>query len=162
MSEIISLRCYDAILSIVAGAYNDIVYIDEVLVNQRRYTNAATYTKPTNDKINLSSVIKYMINSFKLHRELKPIIRKHFECTLRFLEQIDSPEKELKEAIYMSQLQSSSSFINQCRLVAFCIKNRNKLFYTVGNRGITSILRAIYFPISSSIYFRAHSKHYRK
>ena len=161
-SDIISARCYDAILSIVAGAFNDIVYINQVLVNQRRYITAATYTIPTDDKITLGSVIKYIFNSLKLYRELKPIIKERFKCTLRFLERIDSPEKELQDAIYMSKLQSSSSFMDLCRLSVFCIRNRDKIFYIAGNRGIIAVLRAIYFPISSSIYFRAYSKHYQK
>lgn len=164
LSDMMSVRCYDAILSMVAAAFNDIVYINQVLVNQRRYLDAATYTAPINNKIRLRTIVKDIFYPLKLYRELRtlPAVKERFEHIARFLERIDSSEKELQNAIYMSKLQSSYSFMDMCRLSIFCVKNRDKLFYTVRNRGIVSFLRAVYFPISCYVYLRAYSKTYRK
>ena len=161
LSDFTAYRCYDIILSITAAAFDDIVYINTTMVHQRRYKQAATYTPPSNNRKSLSNIIRQGWLSIQLYRELIPVIRERFKHTLLFLEQIHSSSQNLKDAIRMCRLQSSTSFRDTLKLSLFCLKHKSKLFYSNEGKGLLLSLRALYFPISSAIYFRMFSRKHK-
>ena len=154
ISRFTAIRCYDSILLIVAGAYDNIEYIDKNLVNQRRYVEAATYTVPLDNQKSISNMIKTIHRTWIYNKQLKPIIKERLTITLDFLKHIDSKEMILKDAIQMIELYISSSFIDFFRLEWFCIKHYKQLFHSSDVNGIMGRLRAMYFPISLSDYYR--------
>ena len=161
LSDFIVYRCYDIILSMTAAAFNDIVYINKTLVHQRRHGHAATYTPPSDNRKTLSNFIRQGWLSFQLYRELKPVMRERFKHTLQFLRAIPSSSQDLQDAIHMCRLQSSASPADMLRLSFFCLKHKNKLFYSKEGKGLITSLRAIYFPISAAVYFRMFSRKYK-
>lgn len=158
ISQISAIRCYDAILTMVAASYDSIVYIDQTLVYQRKHVDAATYCQPTNNRFTLANIARNLIDTVSYYRELKPEIRNRAAVTYRFLSQIKSGEPILKHALYMLNAQMRSSFPWQMKLSFFCYKHQDKLFHTSTRKNVINSLRALYFPISCSIYFRYLSK----
>ncbi len=147
-------RYYDVILSMVAEAYCSITYINKVLVHHRMHITSATYTPPTDNTMNYKNILKNIIQTWKYNKLLKPKIRIRLTNTLAFLEQIKSDTTELENAKKIIHLYTSKSFINFIQLQWFCIRHYKDLFYTTVKFNLLSILRAAYFPISCSEYFR--------
>lgn len=147
--RLFSYRCYDAILSMVAAAFDSVVYINQTLVHQRRYAQAATYTRPADYHI-----VPYIKRTFRLYCQLKPEIKKRLQSAQEFLLSLDASTPVAQDALYMIHLYNSKSFIDFVRLQYFCIKHRDSLFHTSLPKGIMSILRASYFPVSCSDYYR--------
>lgn len=152
-TDISPLRFYDAILGMVAAAYDDIIYIEKTLVHHRRHISSVTLTKPTDNTMTLKNIYKNVIRTWKFHKKLKPKISKRLHVTHSFLNQIDSKEPILKDAKRMIELYTSKSLLDFLRLVIFCIQHYDCLFYTKVNK-FAGIPRAIYFPISLSEYYR--------
>lgn len=147
-------RYYDVILSMVAEAYCSITYIDKVLVHHRMHITSATYTPPTDNTMNFKNILKNIIQTWKHYRLLKSKIRIRLLNTLTFLEQIKSNTTELENAKKILRLYISKSTIDFMQLQWFCIKHYKNLFYTSVKFSPISIMRAAYFPISCSMYFR--------
>lgn len=146
-------RFYDAILGMTAASFNSIVYLEEELVKNRRHINAASYQEPTDNKMNIKNIWHNVIRTWRFHRELKPEISRRLIATHRFLQAIDSKEQVRKDALRMIELYTGKSFIDWLSLEIFCIKHYNQLFYSKVSR-IVGRLRAMYFPISLSEYYR--------
>lgn len=161
VSGITGVRCYDVILSMTAAAFNSIVYVDEVLVHHRRYMDAATYTRPTDNRMNIPNIWRHLSYTFRLHKELNPEIKRRLSVMREFLAQIDSGEPVLPDALRMIDLYVGASFFSNFKLSLFFVKHQDKVFYTA-TRSIRSALRAVYFPVSCSEYYRHLSKDYRK
>ena len=155
IDEITTVGMYDSLLSMLAMAHNSVVFIDRTIVRQRRYSSAATYNVPTDNQMTILNIIKNIKQTWKYNKRLKPEIRRRLSITLNFLENINSQEKILKEAIRMLQLYISPSSIDFNRLIWFCICHKEQLFYPrYPKKGLISVLRAAYFPISLSEYYR--------
>lgn len=154
MSRITTIRCYDAILTMVAASYNSIVYIDKTLVNQRKHIDAATYCKPTDNRFTLKNILGTTFSAFSYYQKLKPEIKKRAAITYQFLSQIDSEEAVLKDALYMMNAQAQNSTLWSMKLSTFCYKHQEHLFHTPTKKSLLNSLRALYFPIFCSIYFR--------
>lgn len=153
-SDIATIRYYDSILIMVAEAYNSIHIMNKNLVKQRRHFNAATYSAPINNKKSISNIWKSIIRTWKYNKLLKPEIKRRCKITLDFLKQIKSDEKILKDAILMLQLYISDSIIDFIYLEYFCFKHYENLFYATNINSFTGRIRALYFPISLSDYYR--------
>ncbi len=153
-----SCRMYDAIFTIVAAAYDGITFIPETLVHQRRHTEAATFTAPTDNRITPGNILRTAASSVRLARELYPLIRERMRMTLEFLKKIDSESPTLKDAVRMLQLQTSRRAIDFLRLQVFCAGHCEKLFHAQEKKSLTLAARGAFFPISCSIYFRQYSK----
>lgn len=152
-SSITPYRFYDAILGMTAASFNSIVYIDEELVKHRRHIDAASYYKPTDNKMSIRNICQNIIRTWKFHQLLKPEISKRLTATHTFLSKIESKEQVLKDALQMIELYNSKSFFGWLSLEMFCIKHYNQLFYSKVSR-IMGMLRAMYFPVSLSEYYR--------
>lgn len=154
ISNITSIRYYDAILIIVAGAFNSINYINKNLVQQRRHITAATYSIPINNKRSIINIYKSIILTWNYNKLLKLEIKRRLKVTLDFLEQINSQEQVLKDAIKMLQFYLSSSIFDSIHLYWFCFRHYKSLFYTKETNILIGKIRALYFPISLSEYYR--------
>lgn len=155
-------RYYDVILCMVAAAYESIAFTDRVLVNHRRFINAASYAIPTDNKFTMQNIFHSVFRTYHYYRELKPEMDKRLIAAQRFLFQIDSKEPILQDAIRMIHLQVNRSLPNTIRLILFCIRHSEKLFYAPVKKNFLSLLRAIYFPVSCSEYYRYLSKSFDK
>ena len=157
-----SYRFYDVMLSMVAAAHDSIVFVNHVLVNHRRYINAASYTTPTDNQFTLQNIFHNIRRTFRYYQELKPEMNKRLIAAQCFLSQINSKQPILQDALQMIQLQVNSSLINNLRLILFYIRHREKLFYAPVEKNYLTLLRAVYFPISCSEYYRYLSKSFEK
>ena len=149
-----AIKCYDSILIITASAYNSITYINRSLVRFRRHINAATYTPPINDKKTIKNIIKSIHRTYNYNKLLRPTIKERLIITSEFLRQIDSKERILEDSIEMIKLYTSTSFLDFLKLELFCVKHYKQLFFTSNINGFIGRLRALYFPISLSDYYR--------
>ncbi|KAA6347431.1 putative glycosyltransferase EpsE [termite gut metagenome] len=162
ISEISSIRLYDVIIVMVAMAYNRVVFINKVLVHQRRYPEAASYYFPTNNQLTINNAVKKIFTTIAYYKELKPEMQRRFGITLRFLKQISPKTPIIEEAIKMAELQCSSSITSFLKLSFLCIKIKDKIFHAKETRRLLSFLRAIYFPVSCSEYYRYLSKKHNR
>ena len=153
---------YDKTLQMVAAAYEKVQFCDAVLVHQRRHVSAATYGPAENYKRNLSNIINSVKRTYRLYKELKPFMREYFKNTYQFISAIQANTESKKNAEKMALLQSQHGIVAYIKLTLLCIKLQNRIFYSVENNKLFSTLRAIYFPISCSDYFRYKSKFYSK
>ena len=153
VSSITPYRFYDAILGMTAASFNSIVYLEEELVKHRRHIDAASYHKPTDNRMSVRNICRNIIRTWKFHKTLKPEISRRLKVTHCFLQAIDSKEQVREDALRMIELYTGKSFFDWLSLEIFCIKHYNQLFYSKVNL-ITGILRAIYFPVSLSEYYR--------
>ena len=151
---------YDHLIQMVAAAYEKTQFCNAVLVNNRRHIHAATYTRPENYHWNIANVTSSIRRTLNLYFELKPAMRKYFLLVYEFLSQIDSNNSELKSAILIAKYQSGKTFWDYIRLTILCTKNYNRIFYCK-QLWWKGVLRALYFPISCSDYFRFLSKRYQ-
>ena len=150
-----SVEMYDSILSIIALSCDSVVYINKTIVKQRRYLAAATYNVPIDNKMSISNIIKSVRRTWISNKKLKSEIKRRLSLKLAFLEEIDSQQRIKYEVIRMLQFYISSSPLDFIRLVCFCIVHRESLFYSKDvKNGLISVLRAAYFPISLSDYYR--------
>ncbi|KAA6321495.1 putative glycosyltransferase EpsE [termite gut metagenome] len=162
LSEISSIRLYDVIIVMVAMAHNSVVFINKVLVHQRRYLEAVSYYFPKNNQLTLYNVVKKIVTTMAYYKELKPEMQRRFGITLRFLKQLSPKTPIIEEAIKMAELQCSSSILSFFKLVFFCVKTKDKIFHAKETSRLLSYLRAIYFPVSCSEYYRYISKKHNR
>lgn len=160
LDQISPLRYYDVILSIVAAAHQSIVYLPQPLVHHRRHTDAASFARPTDNRLTIGNIARNAFHTLCLYRELRPEMRRRLKVHLAFLEAIrndshSSTQSVVAEAIQMLRLQTDGGIWNFMRLQAFCMKHCRQLFYAQQPRATFLLrLRGAYFPIACSEYFR--------
>jgi len=145
---------YDQAIAIVAAAYNSIIYIPKVLVNHRRLIHSATYTEPINYEKTLPNIFRFAGRTFLQYYRLRPEIRTYFMQMYCFLDKINVPQVTKKNAMALAHYQSQNTLSAYIKLTILCVRLRNRIFYAKEKNAVLSILRAVYFPISSSEYFR--------
>ena len=153
------VRMYDLILAQVAAAYDSIAMVDEPLVMHRRFAGAATYTAPTDRRRTVANVLGYLTRTLRLHHRLRPQIARRMQATHTFLLSIASPEPARADALRLTELQSRTGLrytLALPRLMTFCARHAAHLFHArvQGRPSLLLRLRALYFPISCSEYFR--------
>ena len=156
---------YDHAIIIVAASNNMISFVDKVIVNHREHRTSATYTAPVmkrgaNNK-SIFNIVKSVIRTLKFYFELRNTIKVHFLDIVNLLNYL--PDWESKAmALKIAKCQSEKGIISYLKLTYYCIKSRRYLFYTEEKDGMLTFLRAVYFPVSCSDYFRYLSKSYHK
>jgi len=149
---------YDHLLSIIAGVYDKISFLEKVLVHQRRHLHAATYNVPVDIQRNMKNYGRYFVRTLSNYMELRNEIGLYFSRMYRLLESFPEPNSVKAEAQKMALYQSQKGFIACIKLLGLCLKLRKKIFYAEEKNEFVSIVRALYFPISCSDYFRYLSK----
>lgn len=145
---------YDLQTQALAASAEKVAYVPRVVVNQRRHLAAATYSKPVNRQHSLSNIWHSARESFRIYRQLRPVVRNRFSMWLDFLGQLPWDTESLRLAREMARLQVSQSFIDRLRLVVFCIRYRHFLFHVAESHPLLSILRGAFFPISCTSYYK--------
>lgn len=157
VEAIATVRMYDVILAMVAAAYDSLASVDDILVHHRYFPDTATNTASTIRSRSLGNIARNLLHALRLHHELRPQIAHYMAITHNFLCSIPSPEPALARALHLTELQSRTGLryvLAFPRLQAFCIRHCNRLFHARTAWSLILSLRAAYFPISCSKYFR--------
>lgn len=145
---------YDVILGQTAAALDRIILVDKIVVKQRRYVEAASYSDYDKKRIrstnNALSIVWYGIRHY---RQIKPLIRKHFEVRGGFIECIHSDAPIYKDAVKLMRYESYNGLCNFIRLTGMYIKYRHVLFYTYEKDPI-AFIRAILHPFMQIYNYR--------
>jgi len=152
--ENIHFLLYDQLLSITAAAYDKISLSEKVLVHLRRHRNAATYIVPTDTKRNIKNFYHFFIRTLTNYIKLRDEICAYFSDMHRLLESFPEQNSVKANAQKLALFQSQKGIIAFIKLAVLCVKLRKRIFYTEEKNKFISVLRAIYFPISCSDYFR--------
>ncbi len=152
--RVVKNRCYDIVLSVLAAAYDSIVFLDKVLVHQRRYVTANTYTS-TEDCLptpnNAWHMLSWAIKKYMRIKELsKPVYRDWEE----FLSCLNTNHEICREGIRMMHFQQSTRVVDTFRLVWLCLCHREEILHTRGHMPYNA-LRAVLFPLTSCYYQRS-------
>ena len=146
-------RCYDIVFSVVAAAFDSIVWLDRVLVEQRRHALANTYTS-TEDSLPTAHNAVHMLGWCMRHyKEVKQSSYPYYHVWEELLKAIDAPTAVCKQGIKMMQLQSSSRLLDFFRLAWFCLQHREEICHTRGKWPVNAV-RALLFPLTSCYYWR--------
>jgi glycosyltransferase involved in cell wall biosynthesis len=148
---------YDHVILMIAVSNDKMSFLNRILVKHREHANSATYSIPVmkrggNNK-NFPNTIKSLFRTFKQYIRLRDAIHTHFLEVYALLKEL--PDRKANEtALKIAYCQSKKGFLSYLKLTYYCLKSRKYLFYTIEQDGIFTCLRAIYFPISCSDYFR--------
>jgi glycosyltransferase involved in cell wall biosynthesis len=156
---------YDHLISIIAASYQKIIFIDKPLVNHRMYHASATFTVPIMNPTgkgnrNLPNIMRSFFRTFRIYIEIRPQIRQWFMMINQILQSLPAENAEIKDALKVVKYQSQRGIISYIKLTFMYLKLRKKIFHVEEKNTILSILRAGYFPISCSDYFRYMAKAY--
>ncbi len=153
---------YDMQLQIAAASMKSIAYVKKLLVNQRRYITATTYSRPVNRELTLKNICSKVKETMRYYREIKPLMQQRF-CTVEdFLKQLPVKSKLLDEALLMAHLQTQNTWKSYWKLTFLCVKKRDYLFHVKDSNRIRAMLRAFYFPVFCSYYYRYMSKNFKR
>ena len=152
---------YDHLMTITAAALGKLSFCNKILVNHREHSSSATFTLPVMKRgkstKNIKNIISSLLRTFILYLKLHSKIRSYFIdmcCLLNEFPNQDCNVYAKKIAYYNSQ-KGLFSYLN---IIYLCVKRRTRLFYVEEPDNFLTFLRALYFPISSSDYFRYMSK----
>lgn len=145
---------YDWQLQMIAAANNDIVFVDKVLVNFRRHTNAATASKPTSSTFGLKKELKTMWMLVSNRKVLKDYMVERFTVIEELLSKLPFDTEERSLGLEMANYQKKRGLLNLTAFALFCVKHRKYLFHAEEKRQLIAVLRALYYPIYCGYYYR--------
>jgi glycosyltransferase involved in cell wall biosynthesis len=148
------LTLHDHILTIIAASYDKIYYSEQKLVSNRRYLHAAVYNVPLDDRRCVSNYLKIIFRTFLNYCEIRREMRNYFLYIYQLLKFLPEKNSVKADAQKMAYLHSQKGFVSYLQLARLCVKHRRKIFYVEEKNAFLSILRAVYYPISCSDYFR--------
>jgi len=147
-------RCYDIVLSVAAAAYGSIQWIDEVLVHQRRYASANTYTSVEDSLPTAHNGIRMLRWCLRHYADVKRRSAGTYRDWEEFLTLLGADNPVARDGIRMMQLQQSSRLTDVLKLTLFCARHREEILHTKG-RFPQNLIRAVLFPLTSCYYQRA-------
>lgn len=146
---------YDVFLALAASANDSIVLVDEILVHQRRYDGAATYSLVDKHRVpSVGNALYTLLWSLGNYRKIKPYIHDYFQRRYRLLRGIKARGEVYEDVTTMAALEGRSGFANLLHLCLYHIKYRHNLFYTKGH-GVVNALRSVLYCVMH-IYFYRH------
>ncbi len=151
-------RTYDVVLATAAAAYDGVVYVDKKIVNQRRHADAATYTKPMDNRYTIGNMVRTVWQSFRLYAELKPELMRRAQLNLNFLSAIKGGCPDLPKTKRMLKAQAKGTLWSTLWLSLFCLHHQSELFWVRERRCLRNNLRALLFPVYCTEYIRYMSK----
>lgn len=158
LDDWIDFVLYDHFLQIVASSLDSLAYCPVVLVRQRRHITSATYDKPLNYKKNFRNLLESVGRTIRNYKDLRPQMRSYFSQIYCLLDEVDTSSEGKRNAMCLAKYHSARSFGDYLKLSFLCVRLRDKIFHTKEKNKIISIMRALYFPISCSDYFRYMKK----
>ena len=145
------IRMYDFILATTAAAHDSIVFVDEVLVKQRRYVSAATYTSYSDSLPTVTNALKIAAWSITHYRAMKTATAERHTALRNYLQRLTPQTKVRDEGIKLLGLMLSHRFVDFVRLTGMCLSHRAEIFHT-GGKDPSNVLRALLFPFTSLYY----------
>lgn len=146
---------YDVFLSMAAATNDSIVLVDEVLVHQRRYTSAVTFSSADKHRSpSLGNGLYTLLWSLRHFGEIRPYLHDYFQRRYRLLRAINGQGETYEDVTTMAALEGRNGLVNLLHLCLYHIKYRHTLFYTVG-RGPVNCLRSILYCVMQ-VYFYRH------
>lgn len=146
---------YDVFLSMAAATNDSIVLVDEVLVHQRRYTGAVTFSNADKHRSpSLGNGLYTLLWSLRHFGEIRPYLHDYFQRRYRLLRAINGQGETYEDVTTMAALEGRNGLVNLLHLCLYHIKYRHTLFYTVG-RGPVNCLRSILYCVMQ-VYFYRH------
>ena len=140
---------YDMIFSVAAAACEGIVWLDDVLVRQRRYQRATTFDARNVQRQSQWGVLRWCLAHYSEVKARALPYYNMWEELLRLLP-VDTPSR--RDAIRMMQLQQGRGVVNMVRFQWFCLKHRFELFHTRGKDPV-NLIRALLYPLMA-VYYR--------
>lgn len=145
---------YDVIMGQTAAALDSITLLDKIVVRQRRYVGAASYSAYDKKRIrsanNALSIVWYGICNY---RKIKPLMAKHFAVRGGFIKSIPSDKRIYKDAVKLMELESQTGFSSLLGVMRMYVKYRHILFYTY-EKGPIAFIRAILHPFMQIYNYR--------
>jgi glycosyltransferase involved in cell wall biosynthesis len=156
---------YDHIISLVAGSYGKITFVNTVLVNYRVHADSESYTVPVMSRSGkgnrgLPNIIKSVFRTFSVYLEIRGKMRDWFKMILQILQSLPAEGAVNRDARKIALYRSRRGFVNGLKLTCLYVKLRRRIFHVEEKDGMLTVLRAVYFPVSSSDYFRYMSASY--
>lgn len=153
-SPIYTHTWYDVILGQTAAAQDRIILIDKVVVKQRRYIGAASYSaydkKRTRSANNVPFIVWFGIRNY---RKIKPLMCKHFSVRGGFIKSIQADNDIYRDAVKLMDLECKTGWIALLGLIKMYMKYRHILFYTYEKDPI-AFIRAILHPFMQVYNYR--------
>ena len=153
---------YDAALQIAARAAGRMAFVPEVLVLQRRHVDSATYTPPVNRSKSPLNLWRTVCGDLRLYRLTRPAWQARMNLMRDLLDYVRQspgnlvrPCEELTSAREYVRLQLEGNFVQR---TLFCLRHHRHLLHTVEPNVLYSILRGLFFPVSSASYVRIKSE----
>ncbi len=142
---------YDSILSVIANAYSQIVYINLPLTWHRRLEYSVTLGEKRKDisKRTWTNALRLVLRNMDLkrRREITPLIHKRLHAIALLLDCFsDAPctkgVRKLIDAYFCRKWYGGVLFLREL------VKNRNKIFYAPEKNQFIATLRALLMPIT--------------
>lgn len=148
---------YDWQLQFIASLAQSLVFTDEVLVNFRRHSLAATATKPVSNKGGEArNTFFFLLKNYTALHDFAAVRFSHVIRLIQELQQKDprfkTPSAEL--TLQMARLYVGKGWWNYLKLTVFCLRHHEHLFHAPEPKKWKSVLRAAYFPLYSLNYYR--------
>ena len=145
---------YDVFLALTASANESIAFVDEVLVHQRRFEGAATYSRADkHNKATMGNGLYMLIWSLRHYGEIRPYLHDYFHRRYRLLRGIEAQGETYEDVTTMAALEGRSGLLNLLHLCLYHIKYRHILFYSAG-RGPVNCLRSMLYCIMHIYSYR--------
>lgn len=152
-NELYHVSFYDVALELAAGAFDSIAFVDEVLVEFRRHTDATTYSARKHNSAGLFNAF-YMVGWCLLYwRSVRPEAKRFWHARLAFLKTIHSDRPLYFTTVKMLELELQDGLMAKLKLQRLFFNNYKILFHTVGG-GPTKKLRALLFPLLQYYHYR--------
>lgn len=145
VNELYDVSYYDVAFCLAAAALDSFAYVDEVLVDFRRHSDAKTYTDFHRSLPSVSNAFHILWWSLCHYRQVRPVACRYWHARLAFLRAIPSDKEIHKEAIRMLEMELADGFGAFIRLQGLMIQNCHRLFHTEGG-GLTKLIRAALYP----------------
>ena len=145
---------YDVFLALAAAANDSVVLVNEVLVNQRRHEDAATFTRADSHRTPSVGNAFYTLSwSIRHYREMQPYLFDYFQRRYRLMQGIKAEGELYEDVTALAGLEGKPGLGNLLRLGRYHLKYRHHLFYTEG-KGAVIFLRAALYCIMHVYFYR--------
>lgn len=138
---------YDVALALLAASYDSIVYVEHKLVNQRRYSGAASIEAIDRHRQRSASNAFYILFwSLRNYGRVKPCTMQFFGARLDFLSKLDASAPIHRDAVQIMRCHTRRGLLSELRLAMLFFKYRHRLFYTY-ERDPAAAVRALLYPL---------------
>lgn len=148
---------YDWQLQFIASVAQELVFVDEVLVNFRRHTQAATATKPVSNRgWEVWNTFCFLLKNYTALHDFAAIRFSHIRSLVLELQQKDPcfMTQSAEQVLHMARLYMGKGLLNYLNLTIFCIRHHDLIYHAPARQKWKSVLRAAYFPLYSLNYYR--------